>query len=90
MVHFTAMKRRDLLKLLPLTAIAKSSMFAKPQSAFFEIPEDRKVIAFVNQNATPIELFAKIDLPKNVILCPISVPEGQTIDDVIRMYEVPQ
>lgn len=80
------MNRRDLLKAIP--AMATLTDHGKQQVKFFEIPADRKVVAFVNVDAIPLEQFAKIKLPLEVTLCPISVPEGQTIDDVIRIYDL--
>jgi hypothetical protein len=80
------MKRRDLLKAIP--AIATSSSFSRPTASFFAIPAGRKVIAFVNADVIPADMFAKIKFPVEVIICPISVPEGKTIDDVIRVYEI--
>ena len=82
------MNRRDLLKAIPAIAISTDNLSGKQTSAFFKLPADGKVIAFVNVDAMPLEQFAKIKLPVEVTLCPISVPEGQTIDDVIRIYDL--
>lgn len=82
---FPAMKRRDLLKALPAIAVATRN--GKPLASLFAIPADRKVIAFVNANVIAPDIFADIKFPVEVTICTISVPEGKTIDDVIRIYE---
>lgn len=83
------MKRRDLLKALPAASIATAFLNGRPVTAAFEIPAGRKVIIFVNENVIPFDTFAKIKLPVEAILCPVRIPEGQTIDDAIRLYEMP-
>jgi len=51
------MNRSDLLKAIPASAI--SYQFKKPMAAFFKLPEDRKVIAFVNENVIPEDILPK-------------------------------
>ena len=62
----------------------------KAMNSFFAIPTDRKIIAFVNTDAAlPLmKILSEIKFPVEVTLCPISVPEGKTIDDVVRLYEI--
>jgi len=79
---------QDLLKALPAIATV-SPMNNKATASFFAVPSDRKIIAFVNIDAAiPPDMFAKIKFPVEVTICPIRVPEGKTIDDVIRIYEL--
>jgi sulfur carrier protein ThiS len=87
-VRFSAMKRRDLLKALP--AIATTSLNGRQAAAFFNLPADHKVIAFVNADVIPTEIFAKLKFPEGIDLtvCPVRIPKGQTIDDFIRVYEI--
>jgi len=89
LLHFPAMKRRDLLKALPAIA-AVSPMNNKATASFFAVPADRKVIAFVNADAAIplVDMLSKMKFPVEVTICPIRVPEGKTIDDVVRMYEI--
>ena len=83
------MNRRQLLKVLPAASVATAFLNGKPASAAFEIPTGRKIIIFVNESVIPLDIFAKIKLPVEAILCPVPIAEGQTIDDVIRIYEMP-
>jgi hypothetical protein len=71
-----------------MPAVAAATLDGRPSASFFAIPSDRKIVAFVNVDVIPLEMFAKIKFPVEVTLCPIRVPEGQTINDVIRIYDV--
>jgi len=80
------MNRRDALKAISASAVVTG--FGKPQAAFFEIPEKRKLIAFVNENVMPVEQFAKIKLPVDVTFVPIRLADGLKFEDAIRIYEL--
>jgi hypothetical protein len=75
------MKRRDLLKAMPASAKIPSS------ALFFAVPNDRKVIAFVDVSAELLlDVVRKTKLPVEVTVVPVRVPEGKTIDDAVRLY----
>jgi hypothetical protein len=79
------MKCRDLLKAIP--ASAKIPASAPSSALFFGIPDNRKVIAFVDASAELLlNVVRKTKLPVEVTVVPVRVPEGKTIDDAVRLY----
>jgi hypothetical protein len=81
------MNRRDLLKAIPAVTISHLVWNGKEAGAAVEIDPHRKVIFFVNENVIPAYMVANAlkDFHVEVVICPVRIPEGQKIDDVIRI-----
>lgn len=79
------MNRRDLLKLLPTASIVRLNWHGKEAGAGFEV-DAKKVILFVNETVIPAPVSqGHVQRPSvEVVVCPVSVPECKTIDDVAK------
>jgi hypothetical protein len=90
------MQRRNLLKFMALSPI----MFnGKQAGAHVPFKERRKYVIFVNTNViregASLDKFAEgfkgmREKGIDVSICPVSVPEGQTFDNAIRILELDQ
>jgi hypothetical protein len=86
-----AMNRRELLK--GMTAAPFSTMFINKRAAWFTSPIDRKVVLFLDEAVFPADKAAEMavcwdkKLSLETVIIPVTVPEGKSIDQVVRVFE---
>jgi hypothetical protein len=81
------MNRRELFKAMTAVPMMTATLNGRKFKFSGIVDSNKKLIAFVDKNVLPPELVESPLKGLDIIVIPVDVPSGMSIDQVVRMFQ---